>query len=181
MHRVLIAIALTVASLATIGCESDPNADAPNASAVQAEPVASTKALRDVALEVLCADCGNSTFHPDFQEQVKLLNAAGPELVPLLTEMVADNHTPENFIRGASRLATKYPYSEAFRNALRNRRDDHCDDREPRCSMSYFDYFVTFGDETDLAWMECAAESLDERRRKYADEPIEKLRLRLGK
>jgi hypothetical protein len=42
-----------------------------------------------------------------------------------------------------------------------------------------FRYFVAFGDESDLSWMERAAETLDETRRPIGDEEIRKLRARL--
>jgi hypothetical protein len=156
-------VGLVAAALAVAGCRPAPEAEAP-------------EALRRAAAQVLSADCGNSVFDAGYQEHARILKDAGPAVVPVLTEMVADRGLSIWFVGNAAQ-----PDSEAFRQALRGRRDDPAFGHDHGARLAVFDYFAACGDASDLAWMERAAESLDETRRTYADEPIGELRRRLGR
>jgi hypothetical protein len=81
--------------------------------------------------------------------------------------MVADNGFSVWFVGNAARLAGSHPCSEPFRQAIRRRdapdfRHDH------GARLAVFDYFVTSGDTTDLAWMEQMAMTRDKTRRPSA-------------
>jgi hypothetical protein len=116
---------------------------------------------------------------PGYPEHAQLLNDAGPAVVPVLTEMVGDRHLSAWFVSSAAHWAARYPFDERFRQALRGRRDDSEFGHDHGARLGVFRYFVAFGDESDLAWMERAAETLDKRRRPIGDEEIRKLRARL--
>lgn len=181
MRRVLSVAAMCVASLVMAGCGSDPNAESPTESAAQTEPVASPEALKSAVYDVLLVDCWNCMNSPEYRAQEKVLRDAGPAVVPLLTEMVADKELTAWFVGRMAHLASQHPLSEAFRQALRARRDDPDFVIDPDASFRVSIYFASYGDATDLAWMQGVADSLDEIDRISFDDPIAKLRQRLGK
>lgn len=172
----LIATALTVA-----GCRPASEIPPPESVAAPVAAGANPEALRNAAVQVLSADCGNSVFDPGYQEHAQMLKEAGPAVVPVLTELVADKGRSVWFVSNAARTVSVYPFSEPFRQALRGRRDDPIFRLDHGARLGVFEYFAAFGDAADLAWMEEAAGSLDETRRPYADKPIGELRRRLGR
>lgn len=172
----LIATAITVA-----GCRPASEVPPPGPAAAPVIAGAKPEALWKAAVQVLSADCGNSVSDPGYQEHAQMLIEAGPAIVPVLTEMVADKGMSVWFVSNAARSASVYPFSEAFRQALRGRRDAPNFRHDHGARLGVFDYFAAFGDAADLTWMEEAAGSLDESRRPYADKPIGELRRRLGR
>jgi hypothetical protein len=181
MRRVTGAVGLIAVALALAGCRPAPEAEAPAPTiAPVASPAPSTpEALRRAAAQVLSADCGLSVCDPGYPEHAQLLKDAGPAVVPVLTEMVGDRHLSAWFVSRAAHWAARYPLDERFRQALRGRRDDPEFGHDHGARLGVFRYFVAFGDESDLAWMERAAETLDATRRPIGDEEIRKLRARL--
>ncbi len=170
----LIAMVLTVS-----GCGAPVEPPAP--AIVPTPAIAGHEALRKAAEQVFSSDCGNSVSDPGYPEHFHMLQQAGPAVIPVLTEMVADKELSVYFVMKAALSVSKYPYTEPFREALRGRRDDPDFQHDHGARLGVCEYFASYGDETDLAWMEKAVDSLDESRRSCAAEPIGKLRHRLGK
>ena len=68
-----------------------------------------------------------------------------------------------------------------MRAALRLRREDARFDHDSGAFTGVFEYFVAFGDRSDLAWMEAALSRLDTSRQSFGREYIQKLRERLSR
>ena len=169
MQRAAAAVGLIAVALAVTRCRPAPEAEAPT-----------PEALRRAAAQVLQADCGNE-LNPGFWEHARMLERAGPAVVPVLTEMVADRRLSVWFVSSAACHAARHPFDERFRQALRGRRDDPGFRHDNGARLGVFVYFAAFGDESDLAWMERAAETRGEYHRPTGDEEIRKLRARLGR
>lgn len=105
--------------------------------------------IREATIRVLSNTCGNSLGDPSFREQSKLVNEAGPGIVPLLTELVSDPANSDWLVGNACRQAVRYPFSTEFRDAVRTRRDERRIDLQ-----AMFEYFGQFGDQTDLLWLQ---------------------------
>ena len=179
---------LTTASLAllvAVGCaapvEPPPLECAP---AVAPEPmkaaemspaVSEHEALKEAALRVYLMTCALEQFDAGFQDAQDLVARAGPDIIPIFVELMADPEKPDRLARSAARVALKYPFSAHLRTAIRERRE-----RPILASDNYwamfelYDFFVKFGDESDLIWMEKAVERLWDQHRQYG---IDKLKL----
>ena len=181
MARIAFVTGLLAMGLAGSGCHPAP-VEPPTPAIVPAPAaIAGREALRKAAEQVLSSTCGNSVFDPGYPEHYTMLEQAGPAVVPVLTEMVAEKDFSVHFVMCAALSVSKYPYSEPFREALRGRRDDPDFPHDHGARLVVFEYFASNGDETDLVWMEKTIDSLDESRRSSAAEPIGKLRRRLRK
>ena len=143
--------------------------------------IPSKDAIKKATAYIFSCDCGNSVSDPGYPESAKILRDAGPAIVPALVELVPDTTLSAWFVGNAGRVATKHPLSEPLRAALRLRREDKSFDSDPGAMLGVFEYFATFGDHTDLAWMEAAVSRLDDSRRPYATKPIQQLRERLSR
>lgn len=139
-----------------------------------------TAKLKEAVSCVLSCDCGNSGESAIFQERAKLIHDAGPAIVPLLAELVADQSMTPWFVGSAASTACQHPFSDELRNALRLRRSDPRFQHDPGGLFGIFDYFVAFGDRDDLKWMETAVTKLSEERRPRVFKRIKKLQERLN-
>jgi hypothetical protein len=137
--------------------------------------------LKEALSRVLSCDCGNSAETAVLQRQSKLIHDAGPKIVPLLAELVVEPSMSPWFVGNAARTACQYPFVEEMRNAVRLRRSDPSFEHDPGGLFGIFDYFVLFGDHSDLTWMENAVTSLSEERRPRVLVRIKKLQERLNK
>jgi hypothetical protein len=131
--------------------------------------------IRAAAVTVLSNWCGNSFEDASFREQARILNEAGPAIVPMLTEMVADRSMSDWFVGNACYQAARHPFSDGFRDAVRSRRDG-----PGVCLHAMFAYFGQFGDESDLRWLESKQRVGNPYFRKEAEKAADRLRLRLS-
>lgn len=174
MGRAAVVAGLVLTAAAAAGYRPPPVAEPP------APAVPTPEELRRAAEQVLSSDCGNSVLVGGYQEHARMLRDAGPAVLPVLTEMVADERLSVWFVGRAADTASAFALSKPFRQALRGRRDDPRFGHDHGARLAVFDYFAAFGDATDLAWMVRAAGTLDEARRPYADKPIGVLQRRLA-
>jgi hypothetical protein len=124
--------------------------------------------------------CGMVRFDPDYQQAFKLFTNTGAAILPVVAELVAEEDTSVYIVTSAAWTATRYPLCEPLRAALRNRRTDpklRHDNYEAMCNL--FNYFVKFGDASDLCWLEKATGQLQESQRKLGEERVKELRERL--
>ena len=150
------------------------------------KPAADTSPLRKdrikwAAISYLGNECG--TLSPaqskSLEEEHRILIDAGPAVIPALIELISDERrSPPWFVGNAATYAIQYPFSEPLRAALRARRADKNFDPSGGCIIPLFEYFVVFGDKSDLAWMESAANRSDESA--LSASLIKKLRERLS-
>lgn len=144
-------------------------------------PAAASKdALKKAAAYILSCDCGNSAGDPGYAENAKLLNDAGPEIVPVLVELLADDKLSTWFVSNSAYRASRFPFSQRYCDALRRRRDDKRFDHDSGAMLGVYEYFAQVGDRTDLEWMERSLSRLDDRRT-YAEKSVQKLRDRLSR
>lgn len=144
-----------------------------------ADPTPSKDAIKKAAAYILSCDCGNAVSDPGFAESSKILKDAGPAIIPALVELVPDTKLSPWFVGNAGGIATNYPFSEPLRAALRVRREDKAFEHDPGAMLHLFDYFVAFGDQHDLVWMESAISRMEPFRRSYAAKPLQKFRERI--
>lgn len=135
--------------------------------------------IRAAAAYILSCDCGNSVEDLGYAEKSGVLEQAGAAVVPILTEMLADEKLSAWFVQNAAAQAGRYGFSPAFHEALRLRREDRRFDEDPGAFLGVYAYFARFGDKTDPAWMEKSLGRFDDRRR-IAEESVRKLRVRLA-
>jgi hypothetical protein len=139
------------------------------------------KQLKEAAHRVYSVWCGNSMASPGYQADAALVKGAGAGILPVLAELVAEKHTSDHVARGALQTAADYPLSVEFRTAARTRRDREALPYGNYWAMErWFLYFVRFGDETDLMWMEKAVRQLREEDRPRGEEHLRQLRARLA-
>jgi|GEM_PF-2217785 len=93
------------------------------ANCAQSAVIPSEEDFKKAAIYVLSSECGNSAANPGFVESAKLLLDAGPELIPVLVQIVADKNVSDHVIQGVAGLACRHPFSQHLRAALRVRRD----------------------------------------------------------
>ena len=133
------------------------------------------EALKAAARQVYLSWCGHDRLAPGYAQSAAMVTQAGPDIIPVLTELLADPDIPDRLTRRAAGVALKYPFSAPLRAAIRERRDPPALASDNYWAMSdLFDYFVKFGDESDLIWMEKAVERLWDQHRQYG---IDKLKL----
>lgn len=152
-----------------------------SAGCVSASKETSRETLKRAAVLVYSSDCGNSYDDPSFRAQAKLVDEAGPRIIPILTELVADPKRSPWFVGSVGLRALRFPFSPAFHQAMRARRTDPKFDADSGAFLSLYQYFAETGDPADLRWMESSISRFDDSRRRFAAEPIEKLRKRLSK
>jgi hypothetical protein len=88
-------------------------------------PASATKAaLKKAAAYILSCDCGNSGSDPGYRENAKLLKDAGVAVIPVMVELLDDDKLSTWFVSSAAYRASQFPFSQAFSDALRRRRDD---------------------------------------------------------
>jgi hypothetical protein len=119
--------------------------------------------------------CGNT----DTDKQSKIIQEAGGRVLPLLTELIADDSLSPWFYGSASYRAKQEPFSEAFRHAMRARREDERFNSDSGSFTMVFDYFAAVGDESDLRWMRSAKSRLDSGRLEYGERSVQALEKRL--
>ncbi|MBA4067341.1 MAG: hypothetical protein C0501_27255 [Isosphaera sp.] len=123
--------------------------------------------------------CGSEIGQPEFRQAVVRVWNAGPEIVPVLAELVPRGDFA--LVCNAARIGTDHPPSVELRAALRARRDAIGLEQAPYSWVGYLlVYFARFGDETDLAWMEKAVGGLREKDRPRGEEHLRQLRARLA-
>ena len=169
-------ILIVAAAVLVIGCR--PVDVASQRSGADAPAAPSKDALKKAAAFILSCDCGHSVSDPGFPENAKLLADAGPAIVPVLVEMLADDARSTWFVSSAAHRASTFPFSEPFRDALRRRRDDKRFDQDSGAMLGVYEYFAREGDDADLLWMERSLSRLDDRRNSAA-KSVQKLRERL--
>ena len=117
----------------------------------------------------------------EYRDGEKLLQEAGPAMLPVLAEIATNEESSTWIVNRAAHFAARLPRSQTLREVLRVRRDDADFVVDPEGCHGICSYFASHGDATDLAWMQGIVESLDENDRNMLNDPIAKLRLRLGK
>jgi hypothetical protein len=123
-------------------------------------------------MEALCV-----AHHTD--KQSKVIQKAGSRVLPLLTEMIADDSLSPWFYGSASYRAKEAPFPQAFRHAMRARREDERFDADSGSFTMVFDYFAAVDDESDLRWMRTAKNRLDSSLLEYGERSIQAFEKRL--
>lgn len=131
--------------------------------------------VKEALIWVHSSWCGNT----DTDKQSKVIQEAGNRVLPLLTELIADDSLSPWFYGSASYRAKQEPLSQSFRQAMRARRDDARFDSDSGPFTMVFDYFAAVGDESDLRWMRSAKSRLDSARFEYGERSVQALEKRL--
>lgn len=167
-------------------CPAEPPASAPAGKAVAVAPMPRPvdPALRAAVVFVYSTWCGTMSeaervAHAAARARI---DRAGPEAVlTVAAELIAADEVSGWFIDRAVGTATDRPLHEGLRAALREwraRPERVCPGDLPAppaprdVSREVLEYFVRFGDETDLAWLD---------RHAAAGDPARRLRARLGR
>lgn len=194
---------LAAVAALTVGCFSERPASAPAPPRppvfVPAEPAVarapmpreSDADLRAAVIRVYSTWCGTMSEgeRAAFAAACERVKRAGPGVLPVIARLIARGEVSDWFVCGAVEKAATYPLYPPLRQALREwraRPDPRAGD-EPgaappaRCAPNeVLEYFARFGDETDLAWLERAAEKRTGNEQLVAREQARRLRGRLG-
>lgn len=135
--------------------------------------------LKEVLLQYLSSSFCNDIDAPQYMANARVVRTAGVKVIPLLVDILSNADLSDDAIGSAAELATSLPYSVAFRNALRNHRDDK---RLPENILSVhciLYYFAKHGDESDIVWIQAWKSKLDSKRQFEATDAIAIMKKRL--